>query len=204
MKLFKVLLATAALAISTHASACFLCDYPITQVPEDSTLAYGTVVGVEPVNMAQVDYTQLNDHSMSHAGAALTGGSLSGAIVGSVVGVVADAIVHKSTKEIDGYVLTIALDTGETIKTLQTKNKAKSSGFDSIGDRLYIVTSPKTTFYHGSNVTKEESPAMVARRAPHQLKKPTDSEAKATPSVATPEKQEAAPQAEENKQVSAN
>jgi hypothetical protein len=86
----------------------------------------------------------------------------------------------------------------------RTKNEVKSHSYASVGDRVDVVVSPKTTYITGTRVSKEEAPAMIARRAPHQLKKPTDSESKATPAAATPEKQEAAPQAEESKQVSAN
>lgn len=204
MKTFRILFAVLAFVVSTQASACVFCDYFPSSVSEDSTLNYGTVVSVEPVDMNQVDYTLLNDHGMGHAGAAVSGGSLTGAILGTVVGVVADAVVHKSTKVIDGYIVTIALDNGEKMVVARPKNEVKGRGYDSVDDRVWVVVGPKMTLIEGSKITKEEAPAMIARRAPHQLKKPADSEAKATPAVATPEKQEAAPKAEENKQVSAN
>lgn len=204
MKAMKIFLAAMTFAVSAQASACILCDYPVTTISEDSSLSYGTVVSLEPVDMAQVDYTLLNDHSMGQAGAALSGGSLTGAIIGTVVGVVADAVVHKSTKVIDGYVLGIELDTGETLKVARTKNQAKSSGYDKVGARMSIVISPKMTYYKGSNVTKDESPAWIARRAPHQVQKPVEVPLQATPAEKNMEAQAAIPNAEDAKTASAN
>lgn len=204
MKSFKLLLATAALVVSTHASACLLCDFFPSQIAADSTLSYGTVVSVEPVDMNEVDYSTMHDQAGAQVGAAVTGGSLTGAIVGGVASMVVDAVVHKGPKVIDGYVVTIQLDNGEKMVVARTKNEVKSHSYASVGDRVDVVVSPKTTYITGTRVSKEEAPAMIARRAPHQINKPADSEAKATPAAATPEKQEAVPQAEESKQVSAN
>ena len=204
MKAIKTFVAVMAFAISSQASACILCDYPVTTISEDSTLSYGTVVSLEPVDMAQVDYTLLNDHSMGNAGAALSGGSLAGAVIGSVVGIVADAVVHHSTKVIDGYILGIELDTGEKLKVARTKNQAKSSGYDKVGARLSIVVSPKMTYYKGSNVTKDESPAWIARRAPHQVQKPVEASPEATPAEQKVEVQAVIPNADDARTASAN
>lgn len=204
MKAFQVFIAAMTLAISAQASACILCDYPVTTISEDSTLSYGTVVSLEPVDMSQVDYTQLNDHTMAQAGAALSGGSFTGAVIGSVVAIVADAVVHKSTKVIDGYMLGIELDTGEQLKVVRTKNQAKSAGYDKVGARLSIVASPKMTYYKGSNVTKEESPEWIARRAPHQVKKPVDSAPEVKPAEQKADVQPAITNAEDAKTASAN
>lgn len=159
------------LSLSAHALNCVFCDFPAIAVPADSTLSYGTVTSLEPIDMAQVDYTQLNDHQMATAGSALSGGSITGALVGAVVGVVADAVVHKSTKVIDGYQITIELDTGEKKVITRTKNQMKSSGFDAVGDRIFVFATPKETWIRGSRITKEEAPAVIAKRAPHQVQK---------------------------------
>jgi outer membrane lipoprotein SlyB len=123
MKSFKLLLATAALVVSTHVSACLLCDSFPSQVAADSTLSYGTVVSVEPVDRNEVDYSTMHDHAGAQVGAAVTGGSLTGAIVGGVASMVVDAVVHKGPKVIDGYVVTIQLDNGKKWSWLARKTK---------------------------------------------------------------------------------
>ena len=154
--------------------------------------------------MAQVDYTQLNDHQMAQAGAALSGGSLTGALVGAMVGVVADAVIHKNTKVIDGYQITIELDSGERKVIARTKNQMKSSGFDAVGDRIFIFATPKATWIRGSRITKEEAPAVIAKRAPHQVQKPVESAPEAKPAEQNMEAQAAIPNAEDAKTASAN
>lgn len=207
MKSFKKLLVVAAFAgfsMSAHALNCMLCDFPASAVPADTTLSYGTVTALEPVDMAQVDYTLLNDHQMAQTGAALSGGSITGALLGAVVGVVADAVVHKSTKVIDGYKVTIELDSGENMVIARTKNQIKSSGYDAVGDRLSILVSPKQTMIRGSTVSKEEAPAMIAKRAPHQVQKPAEVVPEAKTAQPPLEAQAAIPNAEEAKTASAN
>jgi outer membrane lipoprotein SlyB len=204
MKSIKFIVAAITLAVSSHASACLLCDFFPAKVKEDTTLSYGTVVSVEPVDMSQVDYTLINDHQMGQAGAALSGGSLSGAIIGGVVGIVADAVVHKATKVIDGYVVTIALDSGENMVVTQLKNEVKSRSYDTVNKRVAIEVSPKRTYITGSFVTKEEAPAMIAKRAPHQLQKPAEVTPEAKPADQKVEIQAAIPNADEAKTASAN
>lgn len=154
--------------------------------------------------MSQVDYTLINDHQMGQTGAALSGGSLSGAIIGGVIGIVADAVVHKATKVIDGYVVTIALDSGENMVVTQPKNEVKSRSYDTVNKRVAVEVSPKRTYITGSFVTKEEAPAMIAKRAPHQVKKPAEVAADAKPAEQNPEAQPVIPNAEEAKTASAN
>jgi outer membrane lipoprotein SlyB len=204
MKLIKFIVAAITFAVSTHASACLLCDFFPAKVKEDTTLSYGTVVSVEPVDMSQVDYTLINDHQMGQAGAALSGGSLTGAIVGTLVGAVADAVVHKATKVIDGYVVTIALDSGENMVVARTKNEVKSHQYGTVDKRVAVEVSPKRTYITGSYVTKEEAPAMIAKRAPHQLQKPAEVAPEAKPAEQKVEVQAAIPNAEEAKTASAN
>jgi len=184
MKSIKKLLVVATFAgfsMSAHALNCLFCDFPAIDVPADSSLSYGTVISLEPVDMAQVDYTLLNDHGMGQAGAALSGGSLAGALVGTVVGVVADAVVHKSTKVIDGFRITIEMDSGEKTVIARSNNQMKSSGFDAVGDRIFIFATPKETWIRGSRITKEEAPAVIAKRAPHQVQKPAEVSPEAKP-----------------------
>jgi hypothetical protein len=121
-----------------------------------------------------------------------------------VVGVVADAVVHKSTKVIDGYKVTIELDSGENMVIARTKNQIKSSGYDAVGDRLSILVSPKQTMIRGSTVSKEEAPAMIAKRAPHQLNQPADVASGAKPAEQQADVQPAITSAEESKTASAN
>lgn len=207
MKSIKKLLVVASFAgfsMSAQALNCLFCDFPAIDVPADSTLSYGTVISLEPVDMAQVDYTLLNDHGMSQAGAALSGGSLTGALVGAVVGVVADAVVHKSTKVIDGYKITIEMDSGEKTTIARSNNQMKSSGFDAVGDRIFIFATPKETWIRGSRITKEEAPAVIAKRAPHQVKKPAEVAPEAKTAQPPLEAQAAIPNAEEAKTASAN
>lgn len=194
----------ASLSMSAHALNCMLCDFPASAVPADTKLSYGTVTALEPVDMAQVDYTLLNDHQMAQAGAVLSGGSLTGALLGAVVGVVADAVVHKSTKVIDGYKVTIELDSGENMVIARTKNQVKTSGYDAVGDRLSILVSPKQTMIRGSTVSKEEAPAMILKRAPHQLNQPADVASGAKPAEQQADVQPAINSAEESKTASAN
>ena len=204
MKSLKFVVAAIALTVSAHASACLFCDFLPSKLSEDTTLSYGTVVSVEPVDMSQVDYTLINDHQMGQTGAALSGGSLSGAIIGGVIGIVADAVVHKATKVIDGYVVTIALDSGENMVVTQPKNEVKSRSYDTVNKRVAVEVSPKRTYITGSFVTKEEAPAMIAKRAPHQVKKPAEVAADAKPAEQNPEAQPVIPNAEEAKTASAN
>jgi outer membrane lipoprotein SlyB len=207
MKLAKKILVVAAFAgfsVSAHALNCVFCDFPAIAVPADSTLSYGTVTSLEPIDMAQVEYTQLNDHQMATAGSALSGGSITGALVGAVVGVVADAVVHKSTKVIDGYQITIELDSGEKKVIARTKNQMKSSGFDAVGDRIFIFATQKETWIRGSRITKEEAPAVIAKRAPHQVQKPSEAAPEKKPAEQNPEVQPAITNAEEAKTASAN
>nr|WP_314622673.1 hypothetical protein [uncultured Noviherbaspirillum sp.] len=204
MKSIKFIVATITFAVSTHASACLLCDFFPAKVKEDTTLSYGTVVSLEPVDMNQVDYTLINDHQMGQVGAALSGGSLTGAIVGTLVGAVADAVIHKSTKVINGYVVTIALDSGETLVVARTKNEVKSRLYDTLDKRVAVEVSPKLTHIVGSYVTKEEAPAMIAKRAPHQLQKPVESAPEAKPAEQNMEVQVTIPNAEDAKTASAN
>jgi len=207
MKSIKKLLVVAAFAgfsMSAHALNCMLCDFPASSVPADTTLSYGTVTALEPVDMAQVDYTLLNDHQMAQAGTALSGGSITGALLGAVVGVVADAVVHKNTKVIDGYKVTIELDSGENMVIARTKNQIKSSGYDAVGDRLSILVSPKQTMIRGSTVSKEEAPAMIAKRAPHQVQKSAEVAMEAQTPQLPLDAQAAIPNAEEAKTASTN
>lgn len=204
MKSLKFVAAAIALTASAHASACLLCDFLPSKVSEDTTLSYGTVVSVEPVDMSQVDYTLINDHQMGQTGAALSGGSLSGAIIGGVIGIVADAVVHKATKVIDGYVVTIALDSGENMVVTQPKNEVKSRSYDTVNKRVAVEVSPKRTYITGSFVTKEEAPAMIAKRAPHQIKKPVEVVPDAKPVEQQAKVEPAITNAEEAKTASAN
>lgn len=204
MKSIKFIVAAITFAISTHASACLLCDFFPAKVKEDTTLSYGTVVSLEPVDMNQVDYTLINDHQMGQVGATLSGGSLTGAIIGTVVGAVADAVVHKSTKVIDGYVVTIALDSGENLVVARTKNEVKSRLYDTLNKRVSVEVSPKQTIVVGSYVTKEEAPAMIAKRAPHQVQKPIEVAPDAKPAELKAEVQAAIPNVDEAKTASAN
>jgi outer membrane lipoprotein SlyB len=204
MKSIKFVVAAIAFTVSAHASACLLCDFLPSKVSEDTTLSYGTVVSLEPVDMSQVDYTLINDHQMATAGAALSGGSLSGAIIGGVVGAVTDAVVHKATKVIDGYVVTIALDSGEKMVVTRPKNEVKSRSFDTVDKRVAVEVSPKRTYITGSFVTKEEAPAMIAKRAPHQVKKPAEVAPDAKPAEQKAEVQPSITNAEEAKTASAN
>lgn len=204
MKSLKFVVAAIALTVSAHASACLFCDFLPSKVSEDTTLSYGTVVSLEPVDMSQVDYTLINNHQMGQAGAVLSGGSLSGAFVGAVVGVVADAVVHKATKVIDGYVVTIALDSGENMVVTQPKNEVKSRSYDTVNKRVAVEVSPKRTYITGSFVTKEEAPAMIAKRAPHQVKKPAEVAPDAKPAEQQAEVQPVITNAEEAKTASAN
>lgn len=204
MKSIKIIVAAITFAVSTHASACLLCDFFPSKVNEDTTLSYGTVVSLEPVDMNQVDYSLINDHQMGQVGAALSGGSLTGAIVGTVVGAVADAVIHKSTKVIDGYVVTIALDSGESLVVARTKNEVKSRLYDTLNKRVAVEVSPKLTHIVGSYVTKEEAPAMIAKRAPHQVQKPAEVVPEAKTTQPPLEAQAAIPNAEEAKTASAN
>jgi outer membrane lipoprotein SlyB len=204
VKKILVLAAFAGFSMSAQALNCVFCDFPAIAVPADSTLSYGTVTSLEPVDMAQVDYTQLNDHQMATAGAAVSGGSLTGALVGAVVGVVADAVVHKSTKVIDGYQITIELDSGEKKVIARTKNQMKSSGFDAVGDRIFIFATPKETWIRGSRITREEAPSVIAKRAPHQVQKPVEVTPEAKSADQKVEVQAAIPNADEAKTASAN
>lgn len=182
MNFLKFVTASSLIWVAIPASAGLLNEWFSTTIDERATLAYGTVKSMEPVVMEQIKERAAIDHGGTTLGAALTGGSVTGIIAGAAVGVFIDRAIWKNTKEISGNLLTIELDSGEELKLLKKKGDETAYRYG-VNQRVSVIAYPERkshdspnarmypaeTIIEATSVTKEEAPAMIAKRAPHQV-----------------------------------
>lgn len=174
MKTFKFILVALAFIVSAQANAWSLLKgvFSNMSVDADSTLYFGEVVSMEPVNMKEYLASENNPSYTSmagmQAGATVSGGSVKAIVLGGVIGYVADTVKSKTVKQIDGYKIVVITDGGEKIVALNRKGQAEDYDV-AVGKRVSVIKRPTDTLIMETSITKEEAPAEIARRAPHQV-----------------------------------
>lgn len=188
MKLFKYGLMVAAFAISAQAIAWNMFSGLFSDdVPPGFTLEFGTVSSMEPINLKGTKADQFTPDSYTaggQTGALLSGGSVAGILVGSVVGIVGSAVGHNMNDKIHGYIVTVLKDNGEEIYVDMVKGDTDAKRI-LLNGRVQILTDSKGFInLLGKNVSKEQANSEIVRRTAHQEKIPVASSSLPIPDAA--------------------